>query len=204
MWLDPLTSAALGFSPHSGWAAVVCLGGQVSSPVIIERRRILLTSGPLPCEPYHWAKRREGAEAREIVAGAAAEARKLAEAAIAELSSSVAARGYEVVAGGVVTGRGRPDFTFQQALSTHASMHNAEGWLFREALLQAGQETGVNITAVPPDAVYAETATAVGMSARGIEARIKELGVDLGPPWSKDEKLSSAAAWLALARATGR
>jgi hypothetical protein len=198
--LDQLTPASLGFSPHSGWAAVVCLGGPVSSPVIIERRRILLTSGALPCEPYHWAKRREGAEAREIVAGAVAEARKLAEAAIAELSSAVA-RGYEVVAGGVITGRGRPDFTFQQALATHAAMHNAEGWLFREALLETGQELTLGMTAAPPDAVYAETAAVVGTTAPEIEARIKELGVGLGPPWGKDEKLCSAVAWLALARA---
>ena len=200
MALDQLTPSALGFSPHSGWAAVVCLGGAVPSPVIVERRRILLTSGPLPCEPYHWAKRREGAEARGIVAGAAAEARKLAEAAIAELSSAVAARGYEVVAGGVVTGRGRPDFTFQQALATHAAMHNAEGWLFREALLQAGQQLALSMTAAPPDAVYAEAAVAIGTSAPEIEARIRALGNDLGPPWGKDEKLSSGAAWLALAR----
>ena len=204
MALDQLTPAALGFSPHSGWAAVVCLGGPVSSPVIIERRRISLTSGPLPCEPYHWAKRREGAEAREIVAGAAAEARKLAEAAIAELSSAAGARGYEVVAGGVITGRGRPDFTFQQALATHAAMHNAEGWLFREALIETGQELTLGMTAAPPDAVYAETAAVVSTTAPEIEAQIKELGVDLGPPWGKDEKLSSAVAWLALARAQPR
>jgi hypothetical protein len=196
-----LTPATLGFFPHSGWAVAVCLGGPVSSPVVLERRRLLLTSAPLPREPYHLAKRSEGKQAQEIVADATAEARKLATAAIAELSSAVAARGYEVVAGGVITGRGRPDFTFQQALSTHAAMHNAEGWLFREALLEAGQELTLSMTAAPPDAVYADTAAAVGTSALEIEARIKELGVDLGPPWSKDEKLSSAAAWLALARA---
>ena len=198
---DRLTPAALGFSPHSGWAAAVCLVGPVASPVVVERRRVLLTSAPLPREPYHLAKRSEGKQAREIVADAADEARTLAAATIADLSSSVAVRGYEVVASGVISGRGRPDFTLQQALSTHASMHNAEGWLFREALLQAGREAEVSITAVPPDAVYAETAAAVGISAPEIETRIRELGVDLGPPWSKDEKLSSAVAWLALARA---
>jgi len=197
---DDLEPAALGFSPHSGWAAVVCLGGPVSSPAVVERRRILLTSGPLPCEPYHLAKRREGAEAREIVADAADEARKLAREAMAELSSSVVARGYDIVAGGVITGRGRPDFTLQQALSTHAAMHNAEGWLFREALLHAGDERGLRMTAATPDAIYAETAAVVGVADAAVEARVKEFGVDLGPPWGKDEKLSAAAAWLALAR----
>ena len=198
---DDLAPTALGFFPHSGWAGVVCLGGAVSSPVVVERRRILLTSGPLPCEPYHLAKRREGAEAREIVAAAAAEARRLSAEAIEDLASSAAVRGHEIVAAGVITGRGRPDFTFQQALSTHAAMHNAEGWLFREALLRAGQELGLSMTAAPPDAVYAENATAAGIAAPEIEERIRELGGNLGPPWGKDEKLSTAAAWLALARA---
>jgi len=195
-----LAPAALGFSPHSGWAAVVCLGGPVPSPLVVERRRILLASGPLPCEPYHLAKRREGAEAREIVANAADEAWKLARRAMVDIASSVEARGYGIVAGGVITGRGRPDFPFQQALSTHAAMHNAEGWLFREALLQAGDELRLRMTAAPPDAVYAETAAAVGVAAAAVEARVKEFAAMLGPPWGKDEKLSAAAAWLALAR----
>jgi hypothetical protein len=198
---DRLTPAALGFSPHSGWTAAICLGGPVASPVVLERRRFLLTSGPLPCEPYHWAKRREGVEAKEIVASAADAARKLAAAAIAELVSAASAQDYEVMAGGIVTGRGRPDFTLQQALSTHAAMHNAEGWLFREALFQAGQELGLGMTAAPPDALYEEAAAAAGISAPAIAARVRELGVDLGPPWGKDEKLASAAAWLALVRA---
>ena len=133
--------------------------------------------------------------------GAADEAQKLAVATIAELASSAAARGLQVVAGGVVTGRGRPDFTFQQALATHAAMHNAEGWLFREALIEAGQELGLSMTACPPDNLYAETADAVDLAVGAIETRTRELGAGRGAPWGKDEKLSSAVAWLALARA---
>jgi hypothetical protein len=197
---DRLTPAALGFSPHSGWAAVVCLGGPVSSPVVVERRRVLLTSAPLPREPYHLAKRSEGKRAREIVADAIDEARTLAATAIADLSSSAEAAGYQLMAGGVITGRGRPDFTLQQALSTHAAMHNAEGWLFREALLEAGQQLALSMTAAPPDGLYAEAAAAIGTSAPEIELRVRALGVNLGPPWGKDQKLSLAAAWLALAR----
>lgn len=196
---ERLLPAALGFSSHSGWTAVVCLGGSGSSPALIERSRWLLTSLPLPREPYHLAKRREE-EAEQLVTAAADEARKLAAEAMADLLATAAARGHEVVASGVITGRGRPDFNFQQALSTHAAMHNAEGWLFREALIQAGQQMGLRVAAVPPDAIYAETSAAVGIAVAEVQARIKEFGGPLGPPWGKDEKLSSAAAWLALAR----
>jgi len=192
--------AAIGFCPHSGWAAVICLGGTVREPILIKRRRVLLTSEPLPREPYHLAKRRE-AEATEVVAAAADEARTLATEAMADLAASVLGAGYQFVACGVITGRGRPDFTLRQALSTHAAIHNAEGWLFREAVIRAGQQMGLRVAAATPDAVYAETADAAGIIVPEVEARMKEFGTQLGPPWGKDQKLASAAAWLALARA---
>ena len=197
---DVRTLSALGFSPHSGWAAVVSLGGTVREPIVIERRRLLLTSAPLPREPYHLAKRRE-AEAAEIVSVAGDEARALAAEAMADMVSSAEGQGYKAIACGVMTGRGRPDFTLQQALSTHAAMHNAEGWLFREAVIRAGQQMGLRVATATPDAVYAETAQATGITVPEVEARIREFGTQLGPPWGKDQKLASAAAWLALARA---
>jgi len=162
---------------------------------------VLLTSAPLPREPYHLAKRREGKEAEEIVAAVADEARTLATEAMADLAASVLGAGYQFVACGVITGRGRPDFTLRQALSTHAAMHNAEGWLFREAVIRAGQQMGLRVAAATPDAAYAETADAAGIIVPEVEARMKEFGTQLGPPWGKDQKLASAAAWLALARA---
>ena len=55
-----LKSASIGFSSHSGWAAAVCLGCPVSSPFVLDRPRLLLTSWPLPREPYHDAKRGGG------------------------------------------------------------------------------------------------------------------------------------------------
>ena len=107
---ERLTPAGIGFSSHSGWAAVVCLGGD--SPALIERSRLLLASGPLPREPYHDAKRRDGLEeAEKIVAVAAEEARVLAGEAIEGLLASAALQGYELVASGVVLGGGRPDLT---------------------------------------------------------------------------------------------
>ncbi len=198
---DVQTPATLGLSPHSGWVAVVCLGGPVPEPTVIERRRVLLTSAQLPLEPYHLAKQYGGGKAQEIVVAAADEARALASEAMADMVASAAARAYQVVACGVITGRGRPDFTLQQALATHAAMHNAEGWLFREALIEAGQTIGLRVAAATPDAVYAETADAAGITVPEVEAHIKEFGIQLGPPWGKDQKLASAAAWLALSRA---
>lgn len=162
-----------------------------------------MTSASLPREPYHLAKRHER-EAAEIVAAATEEARTLAGEAIAETASEAAARGYEVIACGVITGRGRADFTLEQALSTHAGMHNAEGWLFREAVSRAAEQAGLHVSAVTADAAYTQASEAAGVPEEDAEANISELGAMVGPPWTKDQKLASAAAWVALARSAHR
>ena len=194
---ERLTSAAIGFSSHSGWAAVVCLGG--STPALIERSRLLLTSSLLPREPYHDAKRGGGLEeAEKIVAAAAEEARALAVEAIAGLVASVRAHGYEFVASGVVLGGGRPDFTLPQALSTHAAMHGAEGWLFREALIQASQECGLKATGVPERDLPARAAAALGRSESAVGGLMQQLGRGQGAPWGRDQKAAALAALVAL------
>jgi len=194
-----LTPAALGFRSHSGWAAVVCLAGPIDSPGVVERSRLLLTSGPLPCEPYHRAKGYTLNDAGEIVAAAATQARTMASEGISGLVASLSARGYSVSVAAVLLGRGRPDFTLTQALSTHAAMHNAEGWLHREALIQASHDNGLRVRGILEQILYSDLRATVGAYAPEIESRIRELGHFMGPPWAADQKLACAAAWLALA-----
>jgi hypothetical protein len=175
----------------------VCLGGP--SPAIIERSRLLLTSSPLPREPYHDAKRRDGLEeAEKIVAAAAEEARALVIEAITDLAESVRAHGYELVASGVVLGGGRPDFTLSQALSTHAAMHGAEGWLFREALIEASQECGLRATGVPEPDLPARAAAALRGSGSTVGELVQQLGRGRGSPWGRDQKTAALAALVAL------
>jgi len=194
---ERLQPAAIGFSSHSGWAAVVCLDGSGSSPAVIERSRILLTSAPLPREPYHDARRRGLEEAENTVAAAAEEARSLAVEAITRLVASVRARGYELEASGVVLGGGRPDFTLSQALSTHAAMHGAEGWLFREALIEASQKCGLKAVGVSERELPTRAAAALGMSEQAVKELVHEIGRRHGPPWGRDQKAASLAALVA-------
>ena len=194
-----LIPAAIGFSSHSGWAAAVCLGGPVSAPCVIERSRFLLTSWPLPREPYHDAKRGRPDEAEEIVAAAAEEARVLATEGIAGLVADVRAYGYEVVAAGVVLGGGKPGVTLSQALSTHAAMHGAEGWLFREALIEVSHKCGLTTVGVPQRELNARTAKALGGSESSASAIVQQLGRGHGAPWGQDQKAATMAALAALA-----
>jgi hypothetical protein len=178
---------------------VVCLAGPIDSPVVVERSRLLLTSGPLPNEPYHRAKARPVEEATEVVASASREARLLASQAISSLVGDLAVRGYRVETSAVLLGSGRPDFTLTQALATHASMHNAEGWLHREAVMAASRNHNLRVAAARERDVYALASVAIGLSETELRERLADLGGSVGPPWTLDQKLAAAAAWLALA-----
>jgi hypothetical protein len=196
--VERLLPAAIGFSSHSGWAAVVCVAGSDSSPAVIERSRCLLTSAPLPREPYHDAKRRGLEDAGQIIAAAAQEARALAVEATTSLSASVGAQGYELIAAGVVLGGGRPGVTLSQALSTHAAMHGAEGWLFREALIEASQKCGLKTVGVAERELPARAASALETSESAVSELVQQIGRRYGPPWGRDQKAATLAAIVAL------
>ncbi|MGH2404993.1 MAG: hypothetical protein ACRDGN_11085 [bacterium] len=193
---ERLTPVAIGFSSHSGWATVVCLGGP--SPVVIERLRLLLTSAPLPREPYHDAKRRAPEQADKIVAAAADEARALGVEAIIGLKDSMRAQGYELIAAGVVLGGGTPGAIMSRALSTHAAMHGAEGWLFREALIEASKTCGVRAVGVPERELVARAAVALEASEDVVGELIRQMGREYGAPWGHDQKTAALAALVAL------
>ena len=195
--------AALGFRVHAGWVAVVCLAGSAGSPAVIERKRLLLTANPLPFEPYHRAKGRGLAEAEAIVRAAADEARNLATVGISAIIDATNAKGYKIVAINVVLGSGRPDFTLQQALSTHAAMHNAEGWLNREGVMNASRDLGLHVVGVLERDVYAQASGAFGLPEAELRERIAALGAPIGPPWTIDQKLATLVAWLALVSKRG-
>jgi hypothetical protein len=193
-------SGAIGLRAHAGWAAAVCLAGEAEKPVVIGRERLLLTNAPLPWEPYHAAGHLDLERGESLVSRAAVDAEAASASAIGAIAESLAAGGYRLKAAGVLLGKGRPDFTFKQAISNHAAMHNAEGWLFRGALKQASEQRGLAVLGVLEDGVYEQAASALGISPAALEAQVQVLGRELGPPWGRDQKLAAAAAWLALIR----
>ena len=50
-----MQTAAIGFSPHSGWAAMVVLGGTAAAPELLARSRVQLIDDhdPESKQPYH-------------------------------------------------------------------------------------------------------------------------------------------------------
>jgi hypothetical protein len=134
--------------------------------------------------------------ATALVDDAAALARRLAGAAIADLLADVEAEdgvdGWAIVVGvpaGVDVGdieRG-----LGEVLASHRLIHVAEVALFRDALADAAEDAGLAVVRLPDADVAGE--------ARARAAELAALGRAAGRPWRKAEREAATAAFLALA-----
>jgi hypothetical protein len=181
--------AALGFRAHSGWAALVAVGGTFGAPRILERRRIVIADPEMPGskQPYHSAVGLSLPEAERFVKRAIDSSRSLAVEAITAARNSLQARGHEITACGVVVGSGKPLPALEKILAAHPLLHTAEGEMFREVLLCAARECEFQAIGVPQKDLDP-----------AVLKRIDSLGKLIGPPWTQDQKFATIAALMAL------
>jgi len=172
-------TCALGFLAHTGWAAAVAL---TDEPRVVHRARIEIIPGGERFV-YHAAEKLAPAAAEKQVTAALTHARKRARDAIAAL-----AKEFGVTACGVIVGRTQTLPPLEAILRSHPMIHTAEGVLYRNLLLDAARELGIETLAVP----------AAEAGKHKDRKRIDALGKSLGPPWGQDQKRAALAAWLAL------
>jgi hypothetical protein len=190
---------ALGFRPHSGWAAAVVVGSAAPAP--LDRRRVALADVPPPVQPYHEAAGMPAGDAATLVEEATVAAFSRAAAELAALVRVLRAAGHEPVGAGVVAGPGsvREDLPLERVLSAHSLLHAAEGELFRDALVDAAAGLGLAVTLVPPRDTPALGRRLLGCDDAALRARLTELGRSLGPPWTRDHKDALLAGLAVLA-----
>jgi hypothetical protein len=194
----PATEAALGFRAHSGWAALVAVAGPVTEPVVLLRRRVLL-SKEMPRQPFHAAEDRPFAAAEVSIRGAIEEATALAERAVQEAIAEVRALGHEPSAAGLLLASGRALPGLREVLASHALIHAAEGELFRDVLRKASLASGLRLVEVRERDLDERTAQCLRQTASALASRLAQWGKALGPPWTQDQKRAALVAWLALA-----
>ena len=194
----PKLRAALGFRAHSGWAAVVAVGGVASSPAVLDRRRIELVEPGVPKQPYHAAEGLDLAKAEKIIIRSIDLATRMARQALRELLAELQNRGYEVVGCGILQAAGRPLPELAGILASHALIHTAEGVLFRNALARASESSALPVTRVKERELYADAAVQLGLTLEKLQRRVAEMGKLIGPPWSQDQKGAALVGWLAL------
>jgi hypothetical protein len=162
---------------------MVIVSGSTTSPVVHDRRRIELVDESLPRQPYHAVA--EGGWASDIIEAVADSARAAVSGALAAAAAAAAG---DVAAVGVVATERRIPEQLDQILRSHALLHAAEGQLFEQAVIEAGDDAGLRVHVIDPASI-------------NVAPAVDGLGRTIGAPWQKDHKWATTAALAAVGSA---
>ena len=192
--------AALGLRAHSGWTSLVALSLDEGSPrVLLHQRPHLVEAFTYAFrQPYHTAKKRPLAEARNFIAQVQSEARHLAYQSIHSVLTDLRKQGYELKHCGLLLASGKPLPELAQILASHALIHTADGGLFREALLHATERCGLAAFTAKESELMEIASHALHQQPDDLARRLANLGHPFGAPWTQDEKFAALVAWLSL------
>jgi len=198
---DTKGKAAIGCRVHSGWAALVVVAGPIQAPVIIDRRRIVNADNRIPGskQPYHHVEMWPLPKAQGHIDRCTRSTKIMTEGAFGTLVEEMHAKGQRVIGFGLLTASGRPVPSLADALASHAMLHTAECEFYRNALIEASQDCGIPVTRLKEKELLPRAKDILGLAQETLPARLVELGREMGPPWSQDEKLAALAAWMVLA-----
>jgi hypothetical protein len=190
----------LGIAPHSGWAAVVIVGGTAAAPRVLLRERVELADARLPGskQPYHDIEGLALPAARARLARFEESANRLALGALRTLTAAVRDIGAEARAAGILASSGRVGATLEATLGSHALIHTADGNHFRDALAHGCEALELAVTRVTHKALPARAAVTLRKSPAALAATLATLGSALGAPWGADQKSAALLAWLLL------
>jgi hypothetical protein len=192
--------AFLGFSVHTGWAAMIAVGGTARTPVILERLRIEMMEGNDPDLPrfvYHAAQKVSLDAGERLVREARDISRTAAKAALQAAVARLAERNYDVVASGII-GANRPlAADLASIVKSHALIHSAEGALFREAIQNASERLKIPVTVTRARDLESRGGEMLGVGGADLGGRLTAIGRAAGKPWSKDQRDAFLAALLA-------
>jgi hypothetical protein len=195
--------AALGFRAHSGWAAMVAVGGPNAAPIVLGRQRVQLADRGIAgsSQLYHTAEKLSLPDATAFVQQCLTATGVIAQTAIRDAMAELTNRGYRFAGACVLNSSGRPLGDLAATLASHALIHSAEGEFYRDALKTACRACGFVAAAIPERDLWSRATAILQLPADDLQRRISELGKSVGPPWRQDEKLSALAGWISLAQA---
>jgi hypothetical protein len=194
-------TAAIGFSPHSGWAAMVVLGGTAAEPELLGRSRVLLIDDhdPESKQPYHAVEFLCVEEATGRLDGYMAVATRLAQDSIHAQSVQLKERGIAVKSVGIIESSSRKQISLPSILASHALIHAADGDHFRNALFVAAEQCRLRVCRIPAKGLEDHAGKYLHLPVNRILETVKNLGAGKGPPWGADQKKAALLAWTLLA-----
>jgi hypothetical protein len=196
-----IETAAIGFSPHSGWAAMVVLGGTAAAPELLARTRLQLIDAhdPESKQPYHAVEFLCVEEATGRLDGYMAVATRLAQDSIRAQSEQLKGHGIAVKSVGIIESSSRKQVSLPSILASHALIHAADGDHFRNALFVAAEQCRLRVCRTPARDLEAHASKCLRLPLARILDTVKNLGLGKGPPWGADQKKAALLAWTLLA-----
>jgi len=194
--------AGLGVSPHSGWAALVALGGDPRRPEVLLRERIEMTGRKLPGpkQPYHAVEGLPVAKAAGLLERYLQSANTLATDALRSVKGAVEERGFAIAGLAILQSNGRQGASLEAILASHALIHTADGDHFRGALAEAARRCGTEAARIKQKELHERAAATLKRPIEELQGYVASLGKSVGPPWGADQKSAALLAWLTLAR----
>jgi len=191
----------LGFAPHSGWAAVVAVGGTIDDPNVLLRDRVEMADARLTGskQPYHEVEGLPLQEAERRLARLSDSARTMACESIRTLVAGISKGASVPRVAGILDSSGRKGVSLAATLASHALIHTADGDHFREALAESCRRCGLEVVRVRQRELLDRAATVLRKPPGQIEATVRDLGRPLGAPWGADQKAAALLGWLLLA-----
>ncbi len=179
---------AVGAVTARGGVVAVALAEPVNDPELVARIERPLIPDDLPFQPYHEAVGLPLDEAERLVHAVESAALAHATAAFRDLIAELPQP--DSLAGvGVVSKAPAPARSIAESLKSHPWLHDAEGHLYREALLEAAEKLGLN--AVP----------VLDQDLPPAEDLVAGIGRTTHRPWRRLEKDAVRAALVILQQA---
>jgi hypothetical protein len=188
--------AAIGFSVKSGWAAAVVVGEADDGIRILDSRRVDLCDpgDPESRQPYHdgfATMRRNGPRLTKMLASV----RRFAARSVGEALTAARAHGQPVAGAGVVVGSLIDPSTIA---NEHIRIHAMEGRLFREVVLAAAAECGIEAAVWRERDLISIAVKALKKSDASLRRRLAGCGRAVTGPWRAEQKSAALAAWLVV------
>jgi hypothetical protein len=198
--LMAVQTAAIGFSPHSGWAAMIVLNSSAAGLRVLSRSRVDLIEAhdPESRQPYHAVEFLCVEEATGRLDGYMAVARTLAQSAIQAQIQDLKQRGYQLTSIGIVDSASRKPGSLSSILASHALIHAADGDHFRNALSAAAELLGVRVIRTQGRTLQDQATECLRLPKSRVLDTVNKLGRQVGPPWGADQKQAALLAWILL------
>uniref|UniRef100_Q02D88 Uncharacterized protein n=1 Tax=Solibacter usitatus (strain Ellin6076) TaxID=234267 RepID=Q02D88_SOLUE len=171
---------------HTGWAMLVAVSGDK----VLRRCRVEL----YPARGrfvYHEAAELELPEAAELVAAVRGIVLENAFTALGGAIQGLKVSGARIPTGSTVL----PD-DLAAILRSHPRIHAAEGALYAGAIAAACEQLEIPVITVRERDVWTRAAAGIGLPEVQLRSQVDAIRKSLGPPWTADHKIATAAAMI--------